>query len=81
MTPTEAFPISILIYVVIPALILIVGTIVFLIKPKYAKIVGLVLFSVGTSELITWIKITSDITSFVIFLYLLTLLMGVSSLG
>ncbi len=81
MTPSDAFPISLLLFAVIPTLILIAGTILFLTKPKYAKIVGFALTNVGAIELITWVGITSDITAFVIFVYLLTLLIGVSSLG
>ncbi len=81
MTPVEAFPISILLLVVIPTLILIVGTIVFLTKTKYSKIVGFAQTSIGAGELITWMSITRDFTSFVNFIYLLTLLIGVSSLA
>ena len=55
MTPTEAFPISFLVFAGIPIIILVVGTILFLAKPKYAKIVGLALTVVGAGELIAWV--------------------------
>ncbi len=81
MTPANAFLISILVFVVMPSLILIIGTIVFSIKPKYARIVGFMLINVGGGELIAWQGITRDFTSSVNFLYLLTLLIGVTSLA
>ncbi len=45
------------------------------------KIIGCVLAAVGASELISWVSITMDTTSFVNFVYILTMLMGVSSLA
>ncbi len=80
MTPTEAFPISILLLAIIPAFVLIIGTILFLIKPKHAKIIGCILAPLGAIETITWFSITKDSTAIVNLIYLLTLTIGVSSL-
>jgi hypothetical protein len=81
LTPTNAFAVSFLVFAGIPILILAVGTILFLAKPTYAKIVGLALTNMGAGELVAWVGITGDITAIVNFLYLLTLLVGVSSLA
>lgn len=78
MTPSWAFYMTLLLFIMIPTTILLVGAILLRIKPKRAKTVGAVLAVIGGVELALSFSVTRAFISFV-FIYLLTLLLGVGS--
>lgn len=64
----------------IPIIILVVGFVLFSIRPKHRKTIGVVLFVSGSLELSLWLILTKITVVSEIMIYVVTIILGIISL-